>query len=153
MPLVLPEQHPCSYCESFAGRHPWHGAPAVVVEDELIYVFLAPASLGGMQGHTLISTKRHAATILDLNRDEEALLGQTVARAARAVRSAFSPDGILVEQHNGVAAFQSVPHLHFHVIPMREGAHFPPVQEVEITPADQRAVLATELRKHWDEVG
>jgi histidine triad (HIT) family protein len=152
VPLVLPSQTPCSFCENFQGRNPWHGAPAVIFEDELIYVFLAPAALGGMEGHTLVTTKLHQATILDLTREQESTLGQVVARTARMIDSAADPDGILVQQHNGESAFQTVPHIHFHVIPMREGATFPPADVVDITPADERAVLATRLREHWDRV-
>lgn len=151
MPLVMPSQTPCSFCGNFAGEEPWHGPPAVIFEDELVYVFLAPAALGGMQGHILVALKRHAPTILELTLEEEALLGQTVARAARAVHSAVDPHGIIVQQHNG-GGLQTVPHIHFHVVPMREGAVFPPQEVVEISPAHERAVLARELRQHWDNV-
>jgi diadenosine tetraphosphate (Ap4A) HIT family hydrolase len=48
-----------------------------------------------------------------------------------------------------VAAFQTVPHIHFHVIPKRHGVPFPPVEEVPVTPADERAALARMLREHW----
>ncbi|MBA3308560.1 MAG: HIT domain-containing protein, partial [Nocardioidaceae bacterium] len=89
----------------------------MVADDALTCVFLAPASLGGMEGHTLVVNRRHVETIFDLSREEEAALAHAVARAARAVRRAFEPDGILVEQRNGVAAGQTVPHVHAHVIP------------------------------------
>jgi histidine triad (HIT) family protein len=150
MPLVLPAQTPCSYCENFAGRHPWHGPPAVVFDDGLLCIFLAPAALGGMEGHTLVTTRRHVSTILEVSPEEEAALGHAVARASRAIAAAFDPDGILVEQHNGVAAYQSVPHIHFHVIPLRQGSTYPPERPVDITPAAERAALATELRRHWN---
>lgn len=152
MPLVLPSQSPCSFCENFQGRDPWHGPPAVIFQDELIYVFVAPAAGGGMEGHTLVTTKGHQETILDLTREQESLLGQMIARAARMIHSAVDPDGILIQQHNGEAAFQSVPHIHFHVIPMREGATSPPSEAVDITPAGERAALAERLREHWDRV-
>lgn len=152
MPVVVPKQSPCSYCENFAGRDPWHGPPAVVVEDETTCVFLAPASLGGMEGHTLVVPRRHVETLLDLTHDEESALMHLVARTARAVVAAFDPDGVLIQQKNGVAADQTVPHVHFHVIPRREGTAFPPEQWVENTPAEERAVLARRLRQSWEEV-
>lgn len=149
MPVVIPERDPCPYCENFAGRYARHGPPAVVAEDETTYVFLAPAALGGMAGHTLVTTRRHVETIFDLTPDEEVAIARAVARAARAVRSAFDPDGVLIQQHNGVAAFQTVPHVHVHVIPKRAGTPFPPVEEVPVTPAEERAVIARRLREHW----
>jgi len=150
MPVTIPVRDPCPYCENFAGRYAWHGPPAVVAEDQIVFIFLAPASLGGMDGHTLVTTRRHVETIFDLTPDEEVAIGRAVARAARAVRSAFDPDGVLVQQHNGVAAFQTVPHFHVHVIPKRADAHFPPLEDVPVTPSAERAEIARILREHWE---
>ena len=150
MPLTVPDRVPCPYCENLAGRHPWHGSPAVVFEDEELYVFLAPAPLGGMPGHTLVCPKRHVETIFDLTDAEAALLGAAVARAARMVRNALAPAGVLVQQHNGVAAFQTVPHLHFHVIPKVEDSPFPPTEWQDVMPAEERAELAAALSSHWN---
>ena len=150
MPIAVPDNYPCSICENFAGRHPWHGAPAVVHEDENLYIIMAPAPLGGMDGHVLVLPRRHVETLLDLRADEAALLGQAVSRAARAVSVAFDPDAILVQQHNGAGAFQTVPHVHFHVIPKVADAPFPPDHEVPIVPSDKREVLARRVREAWE---
>jgi histidine triad (HIT) family protein len=152
MAMIIPKRDPCPYCENFAGRYEPHGPPAVIVEDEVTYVFLAPAPLGGMPGHTLVVTKRHVETIFDLVPHEEAALGRAVAHAARALRSAFDPEGILVQQHNGEAAFQTVPHIHFHVIPKRADSPFPPPEQPPIVPHEERAALAKFIRSHWDRV-
>jgi histidine triad (HIT) family protein len=45
----------------------------------------------------------------------------TTQRVARAVRKAFNAPGILIAQLNGRTAGQSVFHMHFHVVPRREG--------------------------------
>jgi histidine triad (HIT) family protein len=121
----------------------------VIHEDDLIYVFLAPASLGGVEGHTLVATKRHVETIFDLNEEEEVALGRAVPRAARMLRAGFDLDGVLVQQHNGAAAFQTVPHVHWHVIPAREGFTWPPEREIPIRPWQDRAKEADRLRKLW----
>jgi histidine triad (HIT) family protein len=147
--LEIPKREPCPYCENFAGRFASHGPPAVIVEDGYVSVFLAPASLGGMPGHTLVTTRRHVETILDLTADEETALMRAVANAARALKAAVDPDGILVQQHNGTAAFQTVPHIHFHVVPKRADAPFPPTHEVAVTPNEDRVRLAEIIRGHW----
>ncbi len=153
MPVVVPRYSPCPYCEHFAGREPCDDPLAVVVEDDAAWVFLARRSLGGMEGHALVVVRRHVETIFDLSRDEESALMYVIARTARAVRSAFDPDGVLLLQRNGEAAGQTVPHVHFHVIPQRKGASFPPAPQPEITPAAERALLARELRQRWGEAG
>jgi histidine triad (HIT) family protein len=150
VPVTVPDRVPCSYCENFAGRYPWHGPPAVIYEDEELYVFLAPAPLGGMPGHTLVCPKRHVETIFDLTDDEAALLGVAVSRAARMVRDVVDPAGVLVQQHNGEAAFQTVPHLHFHVIPKVDDSPFPPTEWLDVMPAEERAELAAQLGSHWN---
>ena len=147
--MVVPHLSPCPYCENFAGRpSPTSGPHAVIHEDEVVCVFLAPTALGGTRGHTLVTTKRHVETIFDLDRTEEASLASAVADTARMLRAAVDPEGLLVQQNNGVAAFQSVPHIHFHVIPKAAGP-FPPVEPQPFIPSDDRAVLAAELRQHW----
>lgn len=148
MPIDVPDRR-CSFCDNFIGLDPPHGPPAVVYEDDAVYVFLAPASLGGMKGHTLVASRRHVPTILDLTDAEVVVLARTVKRAASAVTAAFDPEGVLVEQRNGMTAGQGVPHIHFHVIPRRWGTQYPPSVIIEVTPADERATQAQELRRHW----
>jgi diadenosine tetraphosphate (Ap4A) HIT family hydrolase len=144
----VPARDPCPYCEYLAGRHGSHGPPAVVAETELTFVFLAPVPLGGMPGHTLVATRRHVETIFALTVEEEAAVGSAVAAAARAVFAAFGPAGILVQQHNGVAAFQTVPHVHFHVVPKKAGP-FPPATPGEVVPFEERARQAALVQRYW----
>jgi histidine triad (HIT) family protein len=147
--LRLPHLSPCPYCENFAGRYsPTSGPPAVIHDDGTVHVFLAPAPMGGMPGHSLVVTRRHVETVLDLTEAEASALAVAVVRTARMLRAALDPDGILVQQNNGVAAFQSVPHIHFHVIPKTAGP-FPPVEPPPFVPADERAGIAERLRTHW----
>jgi diadenosine tetraphosphate (Ap4A) HIT family hydrolase len=149
--LRVPALTPCPYCENFAGRFsPTSGAPAVIFEDGQVCVFLAPAALGGMAGHALVTTRRHVETVFDLTDDEARSLAVAVARTARMLRRAVDPEGLLIQQNNGVAAFQSVPHIHFHVIPKAAGP-FPPLEPPTVIPADERATHAAELRRHWDD--
>ena len=105
-----------------------------------------------MEGHALVVTRRHVETIFGLSWEEEAALGHAASRTARAIRAAFDPDGVLLQQRNGVSADQTVPHVHVHVIPRRAGVSFPPEQWVGVTPAEERAVLAARLREQWDRV-
>jgi len=144
----IPVRSPCPYCENFAGRYGPNGPPALVVEDRLTVVYLAPAPMGGMPGHALVTTRRHVETIFDLASEEEAALAAALCATARAIRSTLAPAGILIQQNNRVAAFQTVPHIHFHVIPKVPGP-CPPSQPPEVVPYEQRAELATRLRAHW----
>lgn len=68
-------------------------------------------------GHTLVISKIPAETLLDIAPEAAATLIQTVQKVAAAVKTAMQAEGIVLMQLNGPAAGQTVPHLHFHVIP------------------------------------
>lgn len=70
-----------------------------------------------------------------------------VGRVTKAVRDAFDPDGMQLLQNNGVGGFQSVPHVHMHVIPFRQGHSWPPAEPAPIVPADKRVEQAEVLRE------
>jgi histidine triad (HIT) family protein len=72
-------------------------------------------------GHTLVIPKAPAENIFDLPPPALAATILTTQRVARAVKKAFGVPGILIAQLNGPEAGQSVFHIHFHVVPRREG--------------------------------
>jgi len=147
----VPRLTPCPFCETLAGRvaDP-EDPPIVTAEDDLTLTYVAANPLGGMPGHVVVITRRHAETILDLRAEEEAAVAAAVVDAARAVHAAFDPPGLLVQQHNGLAAFQTVPHMHVHVVPKVPGP-FPPAAPVPRLDHVERLGLAEILRRHWPE--
>ncbi len=68
-------------------------------------------------GHTLVIPKSPATTIFDLNAAAAADLIVKVQLVAKAVKTAMNADGITLFQLNGESAGQTVPHMHFHVLP------------------------------------
>ncbi len=74
-----------------------------------------------VEGHTLVITKEPAEGILDLSDEGAAALIATTQKVARAVKTALAAPGIMLVQLNGHAAGQSIPHIHFHVLPRRDG--------------------------------
>lgn len=73
------------------------------------------------EGHTLVIPKEPAETIFDLSPAAAQALIASTQKVARAVRTAMEAPGILLAQVNGAAAGQTVPHVHFHIIPRRGG--------------------------------
>jgi histidine triad (HIT) family protein len=121
----------------------------VVHHDARLYVILAPSSLGKMPGHTLVIPTRHVETFLDLTDEEASEVAIMTRRVAIAVRDTFSPNGIHIQQHNGVAAWQTIPHLHFHVISVMSYDDWPPGadERIEVTPSEERQLQASELSR------
>lgn len=75
-------------------------------------------------GHTLVIPKDGAESLHDV--DPVILAGsiQAVRVVAGAVKRAFDAPGIMIAQLNGVAAGQTVFHMHFHVLPRFTGVEF-----------------------------
>jgi histidine triad (HIT) family protein len=90
-----------------------------VFEDDktLAFMEVMPES----EGHVLVVPKEDAQDILDLSAEGLAAMMATVQRVARAVDKALAPDGIQLRQYNGAPAGQTIFHVHFHILPIREG--------------------------------
>lgn len=96
-------------------------APCVKVfeDDETIaFMDLMPQA----EGHVLIVPKEPAVTLLDLSEAGAIAAIRTTRRIAIAVKKALGAEGLHVAQLNGSAAGQTVPHVHFHVIPHAAGS-------------------------------
>lgn len=73
------------------------------------------------EGHTLVVPRRHVESIYDLDVEEEVALWQLIRRTRRMLAEEHHPDGFTIGVNEGIAAGQSVPHAHVHVIPRRLG--------------------------------
>ena len=88
---------------------------AKVYEDDQIFAFMDAGQVN--PGHVIVATKEPAETLLDVDEDTAAALFRVAHKVARAVEAAFSPAGITILQANRPAGWQTVPHLHLHVLP------------------------------------
>ena len=104
----------CVFCRIVAGET----EASIAYEDDATLAFM---DLGQFApGHTLVVPRRHIQDIYDIDAEAGAAIMVALGRVAAAVRQAFQPQGINVWQSNG-PPFQEVLHLHFHVLPRREG--------------------------------
>ena len=90
--------------------------PAIKVyedDDTLAFMDIMPQA----EGHTLVIPKVAAETIFDLSDETTAAWMRTVRKVSAAVKKAFDAPGIVLFQLNGKGAGQTVPHVHFHIIP------------------------------------
>ncbi len=92
---------------------------AKVYEDEHVFAFMDAGQVN--PGHVIVATRKPYETILDADDDSLAALMLAAARIARAVQAGFAPEGITILQANRAAGWQTVPHLHLHVLPRHQG--------------------------------
>jgi histidine triad (HIT) family protein len=90
-----------------------------VYEDALTLAFMD--IMPSTEGHTLVIPKEPAETILDLSPDSAAAVMKTTQKVAKAVKKAFNCPGVMLVQLNGAAAGQTIPHIHFHILPRQAG--------------------------------
>ncbi len=86
-----------------------------VYEDQYTLAFMD--IMPQADGHTLVIPKEAAETLFDLSEDGAAATIKTVKKVAEAVKQAMKVEGISLVQFNGEQAGQTVPHVHFHIIP------------------------------------
>ena len=73
------------------------------------------------EGHSLIIPRRHILTAFEANSGEWFDLLSLVNEQRLALESRFMPDGYNIGINDGMAAGQTVPHLHIHLIPRYDG--------------------------------
>lgn len=73
-----------------------------------------------LQGHSLIITKRHIERLEELTEAEMLEIYAFIRRLSAAFDIAYDAPDFLLAIQNGKKAGQTVPHMHFHMIPRRE---------------------------------
>ena len=123
----------CIFCKIVDGSIPSHK----VYEDDSIYAFLDifPAN----RGHTLVIPKKHVKDIHEADAETYGLVATTAKVVADLLNKQLRSDGTTVFQMSREAGWQTVFHLHMHVIPRWEndGLHKP----WEIAPATETDLL------------
>src|SRR5690606_27526345 len=114
--LQLPVCDPCDLCEVIAREDRW----AVIEEGPHTLTVINPWQFE--VGQCCVITRRHVATLLDLDSAECEAVMRHAKRVAEAMVGAFDPLGILTFQNNGVYSGQETPHFHFHVVPRQAGS-------------------------------
>jgi len=105
----------CIFCKIVAGELP----ATVVGEDErtMSFMDINPAT----RGHALVVPRAHCRDLLEVERDDLAAVALAAQRLATRMRERLGADGVNLINSCGAQAWQTVFHLHFHVIPRYAG--------------------------------
>ncbi len=74
-----------------------------------------------IKGHALVISKKHFKTLLDMPNSLGPELLDCIKETAIKIMKENDAEGFNVVQNNFEAAWQVVPHLHFHVLPRKKG--------------------------------
>lgn len=105
----------CIFCKIVAGEIP----ATKVDEDERTIAFMdiSPAT----RGHALVIPREHARDIHEIDPEDLAAVARTAQRVAKRAKANLNADGVNLLQSSGEHAWQTVFHLHVHVIPRYAG--------------------------------
>jgi len=92
---------------------------AKVYEDDLVFAFMDAGQVN--PGHVIVASKAPVETLMDADETTARAMMAAAWRIARAVQAAFAPAGMTILQANKAAGWQTVPHLHLHVLPRHAG--------------------------------
>jgi histidine triad (HIT) family protein len=104
----------CIFCKVLAGEIPSEG----VYEDEhaVAVMDINPWT----RGHAVVFPRQHAADVFEIDDAELGHVAVAAKRLAAKMRDTLGCDGVNLLQSNGAAAWQTIFHLHVHVIPRYE---------------------------------
>jgi histidine triad (HIT) family protein len=105
----------CLFCKIVAGA-----IPAQIVHEDartIAFMDIAPAT----RGHCLVAPRTHTDDLLTADPDDVTACAVVAQELARRAYEDLGAAGVNVLQSSGAAAWQSVFHLHFHVIPRYQG--------------------------------
>lgn len=128
----------CVFCAIVEGRGPAH----IVRADDRTIAFLDinPATLG----HVLVVPRAHARTLLDLDPVDATAMMAAAQSVALMLDRSLRPEGLTLFQANEPAGWQTVFHVHLHVLPRwADDGLVPPWT---VTPGDEAELAAVARR-------
>lgn len=102
---------PCVFCRIINKELP----SSVVYEDDVVIAIVPLETVS--KGHTLLISKKHFENIFDVDEDVFSHFSKILKKLSSDLVSNNKATGINILNASGKDAQQSVPHLHFHLVP------------------------------------
>ena len=131
----------CIFCKIIRGELPC----TKVYESKELVAFMDINPMN--KGHVLIVPRQHAETLFDLDNSIAEPVFRAMREIGRAIMIATGADGLNVIQNNGEAAWQQVPHVHWHLIPRFRGDGYKPWGQKKYDTLEEMQDLASCIQK------
>jgi histidine triad (HIT) family protein len=130
----------CIFCKVLAGEIPGER----VYEDEhtVAVMDINPWT----RGHAVVFPRKHAANLFEIDEEELGRVAVAAKRLATKIRDTLGCDGVNLLQSNGRAAWQTIFHLHVHVIPRYDGDPLELPTRPQPAKPEELAEVAAEIR-------
>jgi histidine triad (HIT) family protein len=131
----------CIFCKVLAGEIP---GERIYEDDHAIAVMdINPWT----RGHAVVFPRKHAANLFEIEDGELEHVAVAAKRVATAMKDRLDCDGVNLFQSNGAAAWQTIFHLHVHVIPRYVGDPLQLPTHPKPAKPEELAEVAREIRR------
>jgi len=114
----LADQKECIFCKIEQDNN----MAQVVYKDEYTLAFMDPRQFH--PGHILVIPRKHIKDIRELDSTTAGVFMLNLSKLTQAVSQCFPNKGISIWHSIGSAAYQEVPHMHFHIHPRQPNDNF-----------------------------
>ena len=125
----------CIFCQIVSGEIP----AKKVYENERVLAFLDVRPVN--PGHTLVILKQHYRNLEEIPVLELQDLIVVVKKIGERLKARLNLEGYNVILNNGATAGQTVPHLHFHLIPRHRDDGYPAWSHVDYESGEAEKML------------
>jgi len=132
----------CIFCKIIRGEIPC----AKIFENERVLAFLDINPFN--EGHALLIPKEHFSRLEDCPGSVMSALAQQIPTLVEAILKAVRAEGCNIVNNNGRCAGQLVDHVHFHIIPRRQGDGVVQYGPHGVYPEGRMGELADQIREH-----
>ncbi len=94
-------------------------AERTILKNDLVFALLTNIPI--VSGHTIVAPRRQVKTMFELASNEILAIVEMAERLRAPLRKSFGATGFNFAWNEASVAGQSVPHVHLHVIPRKEG--------------------------------
>jgi histidine triad (HIT) family protein len=130
----------CIFCKVLAGEIP---SERVYEDDHTVAVMdINPWT----RGHAVVIPRKHAENLFEIEDSELEHVAVAAKRLATKMRDTLGCDGVNLLQSNGRAAWQTIFHLHMHVIPRYDGDPLELPTRPQPAKPEELAEVAEEIR-------
>ena len=105
----------CIFCKIAEGK-----VPSVKIWEDKEFLAFADLNPAG-EGHTLIIPKKHFDTLMDLDEKTSEKFISSLKKVSKVLMKKHNGDGFNIVLNNGKVAGQIVGHVHFNILPRKEG--------------------------------
>jgi len=124
--------------------------PAHIVYEDADSIAFPPRAPAA-DGHLLVVPRLHARTLLDIAPASAGALMIAATEVARMIDREFHPDGMTMFQTNEPAGWQSVFHVHLHIVPRWENDHLIKPWNVDLADVRDRDTISSRFIANVDE--